>query len=188
MGKENVYTSSGSDHRVFFLSDRIDNESVGKLCFDIINILEKDDEEEIEKKSFTRKPIKLYINSGGGEAHDMWAVIDILLHSKTPVHTYVTGYAMSAALKIFLAGSKRYVSKHSTLLYHQMWVERGGLYQDLVDVRPEVDRMQNEIEQYVLERTNVTEQKLKEIREKKVDWFIHCNEALEYGFATNIIE
>lgn len=184
----NVYTNATSDHRIFFLSDDIDNESVGKLCFDILTILEKDDEEEKEKKSYTRKPIKLFINSGGGGTYDMWAVIDILLHSKTPVHTYVTGYAMSAALKIFLAGSKRFVSKHSTLLYHQMRTEGGGLYQDLVDVRPEVDRMQSEIEQYVLERTNVTEEKLKEIREKKVDWFIHSDEALEYGFATNIIE
>ena len=188
MGKENVYTSSGSDHRIFFLSDGIDNESIGKLCFDILTILEKDDEEEKEKKNFTRKPIKLFINSGGGEVHDMWALIDILLHSKTPIYTYVTGYAMSAAFKIFLSGSKRFVSKHSTLLYHQVRLIRCGTYQHIVDHRPEVDRIQNEIEQYVLERTNVTEEKLKEIREKQIDWFIHCDEALEYGIATNIFE
>lgn len=61
-----------------------------------------------------RDPIKLYINSCGGTIYDMWALIDAIQNSKTPIHTYCMGYAMSAAFDIFLAGHKRYCYKHST--------------------------------------------------------------------------
>ena len=126
--KDNIYANT--DERILFLSDDIDNESVGSITWNILRLIKSDDEKDKKEKDYRREPIKLYINSYGGSVYDMWGLIDIILNSKTPIYTYCTGYAMSAAFKIFLAGHKRYCYKHSTFMYHQMSCWRSGKYQD----------------------------------------------------------
>ena len=170
-----------TDKRLFYISNDINNETMGKTCFNLLYLLQEDDSKEAKEKDFKREPIKIYIN-------DMWALIDIILSAKSPIYTYCTGYAMSAAFQIFLAGSKRFVSKHSKLLYHQMSCWRHGKYQDLVEDREEMDLYQKEIESYVMDRTKITKKRLDDVRERKIDWNIHCDECLELGIATDIIE
>ena len=184
----NASVFTNTDKRLFYLSDDVDNSSIGELCFNLLKILHEDDEKDKKEKDFNREPIKIYINSYGGEVYDMWALIDIMLTAKSPIYTYCTGYAMSAAFNIFLAGSKRFASKHSTFLYHQISCWRDSKYQDLVEDMVEIGYLQNDIELYVKDRSKITERKLKEVREKKIDWYIHCEEALKLGIITDIIE
>ena len=174
--------------RLFYLSDDIDNSTIGELCFNLLKILQEDDDKDKKEKDFNREPIKFYINSSGGRVYDMWALIDIMLNAKTPIYTYCTGYAMSAAFQIFLAGSKRFASKHSTFLYHQTQHSYKGNHQELIEDIAEFNYLQNDIESYVKDRTKITDKKLLEIREKKIDWYIHCDEALKLGIVTDIIE
>lgn len=117
----------------------------------------------------------------------MWVVIDTIMGSKTPVHTYCTGYAMSAGFQIFLAGKKRYVTKHATLMYHQMSSWNMGKYQDLVEDLEHDNYMNSEIEKFVLERTKLKKDKLKTIRQKKQDTYFNAKDAIEYGMADAII-
>lgn len=175
------------DKRLFYISNDIDNSTIGKLTFDLLFLLQQDDEKDSKEKDFKREPIRLYINSYGGSVYDMWGLIDIIRNSKTPIYTYCTGYAMSAACNIFLAGHKRFVNKHSTLLYHQMSCWRSGKYQDLVEDREEMDHLQNTIEEYVLDRTKITKKEIQRIRENKIDYYIHADKAIELGFADEII-
>lgn len=183
--KDNVLLNI--DKRLFYISDNIDNISIGRIAFNLLYLLQEDDEKESKEKDFIRNPIRIYINSCGGSVDDMWALIDIMINSKSPIYTYCTGYAYSAAFQLFLAGSKRFVSKHANLMYHQISCWRSGKYQDLVEDRKEMDRYQAEIEYFVSSRTNITMDKLKEIREKKIDWYIHSEESLDIGVATDLI-
>lgn len=178
---------TNTDKRLFFLSDDIDNVSIGKMCFDLLSLLKQDDKEESEKKDFKREPIQIYINSGGGDVYDMWALIDIIEHSKSPIYTYCTGYAMSAAFKIFLAGHKRFATRHATFMYHQMNCYRHGKYQDLVEDREEMDYLNRANEQYVMERTKISQEYIDEIRQKKQDVYFHADEALKLGIIDEII-
>ena len=114
--KENTY--SNREKRLFYLSDEVDNGSIGQLCWSLLLQLQDDDKKESKEKDFVREPIKIYINSFGGSVYDMWSLIDIVLNSKTPIYTYCTGYAMSAAFLIFLAGHKRFATKHANFMYH----------------------------------------------------------------------
>lgn len=166
-----------TDDRLFFISDDIDSTSIGKMCFNILYLLKQDDKNELEKKGFQREPIQIYINSFGGEVYDMWALIDIIENSKTPIYTYCTGYAMSAAFKIFLSGHKRFATRHATFMYHQMsFYSRYGKYQQLVEDRCEMDYLNAKTEEYVIERTKITQDYIKEIREKKIDVYIHAED------------
>ena len=117
----------------------------------------------------------------------MWALIDIMINSKSPIYTYCTGYAMSAAFNIFLAGHKRFATKHSTFLYHQLSFWKEGKYQDMVENQTEMDYLQNEIEIYVHNRPQISKKKLLEVKNKKLDWYIHCDEALKLGIVNEIV-
>ena len=185
MSKENVYCNG--ENRLFYLSDDVDNSSIGQLCWSLISKLQEDNNKEEKEKNFTREPIKIYINSYGGSVYDMWALIDIILNSKTPIYTYCTGYAMSAAFKIFLAGHKRFATKHATFMYHQMSCKRHGKYQDLVEDREQMDYLQKSIEEYVVERTKLTQADMDDIREKKKDFYIHSKDAVRCGIVDEII-
>ena len=153
----------------------------------LLRLIDTDNTEDNEKKDYKRKPIKFYINTNGGALADMYAISDIITNSKTPIYTYCTGYAMSSGFKIFLAGSKRFITRHTTLMYHQLSTRKSGKYQDLVEDGKQLDYFQNIIEEYVLERTIFTKEDLNKIREQKIDYYIHPNEAIELGIADEIV-
>lgn len=175
------------DKRIFVLSDDIDNRSVSNIAFGLLTIIKDDDEQEKKEVGFKRQPINVYINSCGGAVYDMWGLIDIMLNSKTPIHTYCTGYAMSAAFEIFLAGHKRFCYKHSTFLYHQPSFSKYGTYMDMVEKRTEVDYINAQSEQFVSERTKLTEEDIQTIRNLKQDFYIHSDKAVEYGIVDEVL-
>ena len=175
------------EQRLILIQDDINAHEISAASSGLIKLLLNDDKKESEKKNFKRKPIKLYINSLGGSIYDMWSLIDIISNSKTPIYTYCTGYAMSAAFQIFLAGHKRYATKHATFMYHQMSGCNWGNYQDMVDDMEENEYIQSEIEKYVFNRTKITKKQLNDVRKSKKDWYIHTDEALELGIVDEAI-
>lgn len=174
--------------RLFYLYGDVNAKNCADIAFDIHYINLEDDEADDKEKDFKRKPIRLFINSFGGSVYAMWMLIDTIRSSKTPVYTICTGYAMSAAFQIFLAGNKRYISPHATLMYHQIYCWRSGKYQDLVDDREHMDLLNKQIEDYVIDRTNLTQETLELIRTKKKDTYFTSSEAIEGGLADEILE
>ena len=177
---------SSKDARLYYLYGEINARNCADIAYDISEINMDDDEKDRKEKDFKRDPIKIYFNSFGGSVYDMWLLVDTIMASKTPVHTYCTGYAMSAAFIIFLAGHKRFMSPHATLMYHQIHCWRSGKYQDLVDDREQMDHLNEMIEQYVAERTGLTKEDLLAIREKKRDTYFSAQEALELQIINEI--
>jgi ATP-dependent protease ClpP protease subunit len=55
------------------------------------------------------KPLKIYINSEGGEIFAAIPLIDAITNSKIPIHTYIEGIAASAASLISMSGSKNHI-------------------------------------------------------------------------------
>ena len=174
--------------RVLYLSSDIDNESTSKIITEILKINEADDASEGSVVGFKREPIKLYVQSFGGSVYDCWALIDIMINTKTPIYTYCTGYAMSCGFLIFLAGDKRFASKHSTFMYHQISI--GYDYMEYTRIKEDMHEnefLQGMMERMVLERTYISEDRLREVREKKIDWYIHLAEAVELGVVTEVM-
>ena len=116
--RENVYIDL--DKRILMLHGDVDKETIGKMCFNLTYLITEDDKSDEKEKDFKRETIHVYINSYGGYLDDMWALVELMLKSKTPIYTYCTGYAMSAGFKIFIAGHKRFISKYAKLMYHQL--------------------------------------------------------------------
>ena len=60
----------------------------------------------------SNEPIKLHIQSLGGELLPTFNVIDTIEKSKAPVYSYIEGYAASAASLISVACHKKFMNKH----------------------------------------------------------------------------
>ena len=188
MSEKSANVMYDAENRTFYLFDEVNELTVGALYANMMALIVDDNTNELQIIGYERPPIRLFINSHGGNICDMWALVDMMLTSDTPIYTYCSGYAESAGLKIFLAGHKRYVTKHATLLYHQLSSWTGGKYQDLAENQKELQWHQVAIEDYVLSRTKIKASKLKEVREKKQDWIIHAAEAVRLGIADDIWE
>ncbi len=176
-----------TDNRLIYIYGDIDARNCSDIAYEISSINLVDDEKESNSKNYTRKPIRIYFNSHGGSVYDMWLLIDTILNSITPVYTYCTGYAMSAAFVVFLAGDKRYMSPHATLMFHQISCWRYGKYQDIVDDREHMDAMNEEIEKFVMERTKIEKDLIFESRKKKKDLYFSANKALELSIIDEVL-
>ena len=83
---------------------------------------------ELEAKSLTLSntlgilppSIKVFINSGGGTIVSGIASMDTMLRCKVPIETYVDGFSASAATFLTVVGEKRYMSRNSYMLVHQL--------------------------------------------------------------------
>lgn len=176
------------DDRIIMLSDSINYATVGEVISYILTWNTDDEKKEAEDESFVALPIRLYVQSYGGSVYDAWGLIDAILTSRTPVYTYCFGTAMSAGLLIFLAGKKRFVSRHATLLYHQISLWNSGKFQDFVEDQEQFARLQKEIEAYVLSRSRFKKKQMKRIRKAKRDYYIQARDCIKLGLADEIIE
>ena len=189
---ENGIVLPAAPNRKLFFSDDINEKSVSKIIQRIIEINEADDHLEVVYGmygfTYTPPPIELYIDSYGGNIYQGFGIVGAIETSKTLVYTYVTGAAMSAGFLMLLAGDKRFAYPYATILYHQISNWSGGELKYLKDTFDETNRLQKQMEEFVLRRSNISKSKLKEIYEQKLDWFMSAEEALELGIIDEIID
>ena len=131
-----------------------------------------------------RKPIKIYIDSNGGNLSDTFTMIDAIKLSKTPVWTICTGAAHSGGFFTFIAGHRRFAYDHASFLYHEGATATGA---DAGKFRNYAEFYQKELEQLkevTLKYTKITPEEYKE--HIKDDWWMTADEALKYGVCDEI--
>lgn len=180
------------EDRMLMFTAQVNQDSIARLSKSILDINRKD--EELEKdykkklnKKYKRKPIKIYIDSYGGAVYQCFGLLGIMEQSKTPIHTIVTGCAMSCGFMITIMGHKRFAYKRSTLLYHQVSSFAFGKLKEIKEDVTETERLQEQIEAIVLEKTKISKTRLKKSYKGKEDWFIPAQEALKLKCIDKII-
>lgn len=163
---------------ILYLTDLDQENNVDSIIKSILEI------NEYDKPS---SPIKLYINSYGGDVYQFFGLIDVILTSTTPVYTYTLGAAMSCALLVALAGHKRFAYKHSTFMYHQISLGEWDVAKNLEEDLLETKRLHKLIEDIVLDKTTITKQQIEDVHNHKKDWYISPGEALKYKIIDQII-
>ena len=105
------------------------------------------------------------------------------------VNIYCYGKVMSAGTIIMLAVDKehRFASTYTTFMIHSLSSIEIGKIKELEDNVDEAKRMHNIMWDIYKENTKIPEDKLKDIYEKKQDWFLTSIEALEYGLIRQIV-
>lgn len=171
-------------YRTVILSDEVDRNSIFKCMYWLDKIVEND------KKLGTKEDITIRINSFGGVCYmglGLISRIQELQEEGYKIIGIVDGVAMSMGSAILNVCSIRKARRYSTILIHQV---NGGAYGELRRMEDEVNeakRLWSLLKSMYLEYTNITEEKLNEVYEKKIDWFISPKEALELKIVDEII-
>lgn len=180
-----------SERNIFF-NTQVDQETIGRLSKEIVDINEQDEYlqkyYELHGLTYSRKPIKIYIDSFGGQVYQCFGLISLMETSKTPIHTIVTGTAMSCGFMILICGHRRFGYELSTPLYHQVGTYFNGKLKDMEEDLMETKRLQDKIEAITLRKTKITKEKLEQIYCNKIDWYMSADEALRYGVIDEIIK
>lgn len=177
--------------RNLYFNQGVDADTIGELTQDIISINEHD--AHLIKRyalldiDYKPKPIKIYIDSYGGYLYQCFGLLSVIENSETPIHTIVTGCAMSCGFMMLIAGHKRFAHKLSTVMYHQASAGVWGKIEDMEQRTDEIKRCQQILEDVTLDKTKITKKKLTQIRKEKVDWFMDSDEALDNGVIDEII-
>ena len=133
---------------------------------------------ELESKALTLSnnlsilppSIKLFINSGGGSVTAGISSMDTILRCKVPVHTYVDGFCASAATFLSVVGEKRFMSRNSYMLIHQLSTNFWGKYSEFEDEKQNLDLMMKTIKRVYNKYTKVPEDTLDEILKHDLMW------------------
>lgn len=141
--------------------------------------------EDIGKPTEERKPIVLYVVSGGGETLSGFELIDVIENSKTPVYTVNLGYWYSMAFVIGLAGHKRYSLKNATFLMHDGSSYMSASSSKAQDQAEFLRRLDDRIRDYIISRSNLTYEEY--ASKERVEWYLFAEEAKEKGFIDYII-
>ena len=178
--------------RDLFFTKQVDQSSIGELTQKIIEV--NQDDEHLKKiynvygLTYNPEPIQIYIDSYGGSVYQCFGLLSVMERSQTPIHTIVTGCAMSAGFMILISGHKRFAHKLSTPLYHQVSSGAIGTVKEMEEKLEESKRLQKQLEDIVKEKTDITKKKLREIFDTKKDWYMTSEEALELNVVDEILK
>lgn len=130
--------------------------------------------------------IDVFINSNGGSVSEGLAIYNILQRHPAKVTTYCDGFACSAASVVFMAGDERVMSNASLLMIHNAWIYTEGNAEELRKQADDLDIITEASINAYLNHVNISKEELKLMLDKET--WIDCNEALEKGFCTKIIQ
>lgn len=134
----------------------------------------------------SRKPIRIYINSFGGDLYQCFALISAIGVSKTPVYTINTGVAMSAGMIILLSGHKRFAVKYSIAMCHSGSGSVGGDFEQTQSAMDNYKKMVDTMKTYILERTKIDSKTLS--RKWTKDWYMFADEQVSLGVVNEIVK
>jgi ATP-dependent Clp endopeptidase proteolytic subunit ClpP len=132
------------------------------------------------------KPFHLHINSPGGEVVPTLALLDTIINNiKIPVHTHIEGNASSCAALVAICGKHRTITKHSTMLIHQLSGMLYGTFQHMEDMMENKTKMMESIKDIIKKYTKLSTERMEELLNRDLD--LTADECLKYGFVDEII-
>ena len=175
--KDNNGLATTDNDRFIYVSGVIDEEKAKEVIERLLELQNNDPLEEIT----------MIVNSGGGEIYSMFAITDMMDMMHADIRTVCLGTAASAGSFIFLCGTpgKRFMSKHSNLMMHQV---SGGTYGTTADIDVQVNEiryLQQEMINVIEERSNLTGEEIKKFIDR--DFYIRPEQAIEFGLCDGII-
>lgn len=138
----------------------------------------------LDKES--RDPIKIYINSPGGDVNAMFSIIDSRMVLKSPVFTVNYGEASSAAAALFASGDKRFIMENARVMIHAAW---GLAIGNADEVQEQAEALRELTDKYVKLLSQYTGKKEEEIKKDIAgqDLWMDAEEAIQYGAADMVL-
>ena len=173
------------NNRTLYLNEEITLDTINH----IIMLIHKYNRDDYDLEPSERVPITLYIDSAGGEIYRGFSLVSAIESSATPVIGILQGTCMSMALTIYLACHIRYASRFSNVLYHTL--RAASDVETLIEMENKVRHyryLQDTLDNYILEKTEIPRKKLKRKRQMNIDWFLTLEEMKRYKIYDQLID
>ncbi len=134
------------------------------------------------------KPIRLYINSPGGQVYSGLAMYDTMQQISAPISTVAVGFAASFGTVILTAGAKgmRYALPNATIHMHQPLGGAQGQASDIEIQAREILRLRTNLNGILSKHTG---QELSQIEnDTDRDIYFDAQGAKEYGLIDEVLE
>lgn len=170
-------SNSSPSSRSILVFKQFDDEEAKHFVERLIELESKDPDQDI----------KVFINAPGGYITSLLCMIDAMNLVKPEIKTYCIGEAASAASILLMCGTKgkRYITKYSRVLLHQV---SSGAYGHIADVKISVEettRINALLMEIILGRTKIERNELKKLIER--DCWLTAKDALKYGLVDKIL-
>lgn len=191
--------------RTIYLFGEIDTEMAREIIsqIDLINeyddIMEEEDASTLAmyisrgiidgkaiNKTFTRKPIRLEINSSGGETSAGYSIITAIENSDTPIIGYVTGNCMSMAVAIVSSCHYRMSSEYAEFMVHDVYSGVQGKYSDLNSSLEYIERVRSNYNKVLTKYTKLEKDKVDELVSKNSDHYFSPFDARVMGIIDSV--
>jgi len=133
-------------------------------------------------------PIRIFIDSPGGDADAGYAVFDMIRFVKPPVWTIGMGLVASAAAIIQLASPREYRVglPNSHYLIHQPLSGIRGVATDIEIHARELDKLREKINRLIAAETGNPMEQVEKDTDR--DYWMNAEEAVKYGLISRIIK
>tara|TARA_R110000772_G_scaffold2410_4_gene8620 strand:+ start:83401 stop:83928 length:528 start_codon:yes stop_codon:yes gene_type:complete len=163
------------EQRIIFLITDITGESANLIKSQLLYL-----------DQLSNDPIKLYIDSNGGEVYTCMGLIDTMKYIKSPVETVNIGICASMGAIILCCGDSRKSLPNSRVMIHQPTGGRFGQVDDILITSKELLRIRKVLYKILSEKTGKTVKEIEKDSER--DMWMDAKESLKYGLIDKIIE
>jgi ATP-dependent Clp protease protease subunit len=132
-------------------------------------------------------PIRVFIDSPGGDADAGYAIFDMARFVKPPVFMIGMGLVASAAAIVLLAAPKerRFGLPNSHYLIHQPLSGMRGVATEIEIHAREIEKMRERINKLISDETGVPLKRV--VKDTDRDYWMSSEEAREYGLLSRVI-
>lgn len=168
------------EQRVYWVDDQIDSS-----LLDLVKMIMRCNKEDNGKPVEERMPIKVFIDSPGGDVQALYATIKAIEISKTPVYTINYCSAYSAAAILLTAGHKRFALPGTSAMFHRGSCYFGGEQSVVQSTKKYFDALDKKLDDFLFSHTNIN----KKVYNKKAssDLYMDENECLKNNVIDTIV-
>jgi len=135
-------------------------------------------------------PIRVYINTPGGNVLDALAIYDIMRIIHNPITTIVMGCCHSAGLILLSGGDYRIATPNSMFFHHQPIASAINMNstEEVNSLMQQYKWNKKKVDEIIISRTGMSAYEYLQKFGKSVSKYFDAQEALEYNFIDNILE
>lgn len=137
-----------------------------------------------------KKPLTMFFNTGGGEASDGFAVIDLMETSRLPIATVGIGTICSMGVLLISAGNHglRTLTKNAEVMAHQFSGYFDGKQHELIAQQTAYKMLERRFIRHFLNHSTMTEAQIRDVLFAPSDRYLTPLECKKFGLVDRVVE